>query len=266
MEIILNGKPVQTPHATLRALLRGGDTNTVVILNGYQTAEDLPLSPGDRVTLIPKGRLPDPEALEAMLAARMTPGVYERLRAARVGIAGLGGLGSRIALDLARSGVGCLHLVDFDEVEPSNLNRQQYRIAHLGMPKTQALRAQIAEVAPGVRVLYDAVRVTAENAPALFREDPVVCEAFDAPDAKAALVNALLARAPDTVVVASSGMAGAASANLVRTGRPFRRLYVCGDQATESAPGVGLMAPRVAVCAGHQANMVLRLILGEEEP
>ena len=61
-------------------------------------------------------------------------------------------------------------------------------------------------------------------------------------------------------------MAGHDTANTIVTRRLTSRLYLCGDGETGAAPGRGLEAPRVSVCAGHQANMALRLILGEEQP
>lgn len=236
-----------------------------MILDGYQTADDLPLSDGCEVVLIEKGVPPSQEQLEQMLSARLTPGVYQRLKGAAVGIAGLGGLGSRIALDLARSGVGRLNLIDFDTVEPSNLNRQQYRFCHLGLPKAEALKLQIGEINPFVRVTAQTTRITEENAVSLFEKDDVVCEAFDNPETKAMLINTLLEQNPNRKIVAASGMAGYESANTVTTRRVMGNFYLCGDGQTDSKPGRGLMAPRVAVCAGHQANMIIRLILGETE-
>ena len=265
MRIKVNGAPVETGCASLFALVPDR-TDRVVIVNGYQTADDLPLSEGDSVTVIQKGVMPPADVLSHMLAARMTPGVYEKVRTARVGIAGLGGLGSHIAYALARTGVGCLHLVDFDVVEPSNLNRQQYRVADLGRAKTEALAEGLRAVNPYVRIETDCVRVTPENAASLFADDPIVCEAFDNPDAKAMLVDCLLTECPDTRIVAASGMAGHDTANTIVTRRLTSRLYLCGDGETGAAPGRGLEAPRVSVCAGHQANMALRLILGEEQP
>lgn len=87
--------------------------------------------------------MPDREEMESMLCARHTPHVYEKAKKARVAIAGLGGLGSNIAIMLARTGIGHLHLIDFDIVEPSNLNRQQYMVEHLGMYKTEALKDEL---------------------------------------------------------------------------------------------------------------------------
>ena len=268
MEIRINGRPVDTALQRLKDAVREecGDTrDMVVILNGYQTEENLPLADGDDVTVIRRGVMPGKGEMERMLCARHTPGVHEKVKQARVAVAGLGGLGSNIAISLARMGVGRLHLIDFDVVEPSNLNRQQYRICHLGMRKAEALKQELAEINPFVDVRAQCVRLTAENAAAVLREDTVVCEAFDAPEAKAMLVNTILTECPDKVVVAASGMAGYGSGNDIHTRRVLKNLYICGDERTQAQPGCGLMAPRVAICAGHQANTVLRVLLDERD-
>lgn len=268
MRIRLNGKDYETRAKGLHGLcreLRLEREDRVVILDGYQSDEDLPLHSGAVVAVIAKGTLPPEDCLEEMLCARHTPGVHEKVKKARVAVAGLGGLGSNIALSLARTGVGTLHLVDFDVVEPSNLNRQQYRISHLGLAKAEALKQEIAEINPFVRVKAETLRVTGENAPTLFKEDPIVCEAFDNPEAKAMLVNTLLTQCPEKTLVAASGMAGYGSANRIKTRRIMENFYLCGDEETEARAGCGLMAPRVAICAGHQANAVLRAILGKKD-
>lgn len=268
MNLTVDGKRLDFAGSSVGELLcfLGRDEGkTVAVVDGYQCTTDAALHDGEEVILIARGEMPPPDQLERMLCARHSPGVYDRVKAARVAVAGLGGLGSYIALALARTGVGTLHLVDFDDVEPSNLNRQQYRICHLGMPKTEALKSEIREINPAVRVLLDNVRVTEHNAAALFAADPIVCEAFDGAEAKAMLVNTLLAGCPDTVVIAASGMAGTASANRIVSRQIGRRLYLCGDGEAEAGRGQGLMAPRVMVCAGHQANMALRLILGDTD-
>ena len=78
-------------------------------------------------------------------------------------------------------------------------------------------------------------------------------------------MNTALEKLPQIKIVAASGMAGFASANLIKTSRPMQRLYICGDCENEAKIGMGLMAPRVQICAGHQANMMLRLLVGMEE-
>ena len=204
----------------------------------------------------------DKSELDRAFDARFAPEIKAKLQAARVAVAGLGGLGSNIAVMLARSGVGHLKLVDFDKVDVTNLNRQMYGIPHLGRFKTDAVRDILADINPYLDIETVCVTVTPENAAELFCGWPIVCEAFDRADQKAMLVSSLLAQCPDTIVVSGNGMAGLGDANLIQTRQQMRRLYVCGDGMTEIRPGVGLMAPRVAVCAGHQANKVLQLITG----
>lgn len=268
LKIRINGKETITGCRSLRQLQSRhcpGADDPVVILNGFQTSGDLSLRDGDEVAFIEKGKMPDKDEFEAVMSARHTPHIYDRIKRSRVAVAGLGGLGSNIALALARTGVGCLHLVDDDLVEPSNLNRQQYGIRHLGLPKTEALRMEIEEVNPYISVVIDTVRVARENVRQLFIRDAIVCEAFDDPDAKALLVNSILEHFPDKKIVAGSGLAGFETSNSIATKRCLKNLYLCGDGRTDARPGRGLMAPRVLICAGHQANMVLRLILGIED-
>ena len=206
--------------------------------------------------------IPTEEEYAQALIERHTRPVYEKLRSARVAIAGLGGLGSNIAVSLTRAGVGELLLVDFDRVEISNLNRQQYDTGDLGRLKTEALSDRLLKINPYITLKTRAIRVDATNAAELFGSYGIVCEAFDKASAKAMLINTLLTQCPQTHIVSGSGMAGYLSANLITTRRVFERLYLCGDGVTDMADANGLMAPRVAVCANHEANMALRLILG----
>ena len=73
----------------------------------------------------------DRETFRAALVARHGAARQAKFEAARAAVCGLGGLGSNVAIALARAGVGHLHLIDFDRVEPSNLNRQQYAAAQV---------------------------------------------------------------------------------------------------------------------------------------
>ena len=203
------------------------------------------------------------EELIEVQRARLPAGGCERLAAAHVAIAGLGGLGSHIAMELARTGVGHLHLIDFDVVDVSNLNRQMYSQKDLGCHKTEALCRAISEVNPNVQVRLDTVRVTEENMAALFAADEIVCEAFDRPEAKAMLVNGLLTIFPRVYIVSGSGMAGYGRSNAIQTRRVGKRLFICGDGTSGLAAGCGLLGPRVSICAGHHANKVLELILRE---
>ena len=201
------------------------------------------------------------EELDKAFDARFPKEMQVKLKNARVAIAGLGGLGSNIAVMLARSGVGQLLLVDYDVVDVTNLNRQMYYIQQLGMPKAQALPEILYQINPYSNYQSRCLRVTEENIAELFMEYPIVCEAFDQPDQKAMLVREVLTKCPNTIVISGNGMAGYKDANEIQTSQKLRRLYVCGDQHTDVAEGIGLMAPRVAACAAHQANKVIQLIM-----
>ena len=208
----------------------------------------------------------DRERLKQALIARHGAENQKKFAAASVGVAGLGGLGSHIAVLLARLGVGRLVLADFDRVDLTNLHRQHYFLPHLGRYKTEALAEQLKQINPWLDYELHTTRVTADNACTLFRGCQAVCEAFDQPDQKAMLVQTLLAGLPDTAVVAGSGMAGMGPANAITTRKVMSRLWLCGDGESDIAQGVGLTAPRVAVCAAHQATLVMRLLLEKLEP
>lgn len=204
------------------------------------------------------------EELDRAFDARFPKEMQTRLRSAKVAVAGLGGLGSNIAVMLARSGVGHLFLVDFDVVDVTNLNRQMYFISHLGRAKTEALPEILCQINPYLTYESVCTKVTPDNVKELFAEYPIVCEAFDKPDQKAMLVRELLTQCPGTMVVSGNGMAGYGDTNTIRTCRKMRRLYVCGDQSTDVGGGIGLIAPRVAACAAHEANKVIQLIMERE--
>lgn len=210
--------------------------------------------------------IPSREVMREALNIRHGEELQNKISAARVAVCGLGGLGSNIAIALARAGVGHLHLIDFDRVDLTNLNRQQYAVGQLGQYKTDALRETLSLVSPYCDVTCDTVRVTEENLPDLLRNEDYICEAFDRAEAKAMLVSGVLEHFPEKYLVAGSGLAGLGSANTIQTRRVSQRFYLCGDGTSDSSVGLGLVASRVLVCAAHEANMILRLIAGETEP
>ncbi len=186
------------------------------------------------------------------------------LARARVGIAGAGGLGSNIAMMLARSGVGHLVIVDFDLVDESNLNRQHYFCADIGRPKVEVISEQIDNVGAKTMVTTIRDKVTEENVVALFTGCSIVCEAFDDPEAKAMLVDRLMSVPDGPVVICGNGMAGTGPASEIVTTRAGKRLYICGDGKSDVGAGEVLFAPRVVLCAAHQALLALRIVLGLE--
>ncbi|ERT32096.1 sulfur carrier protein ThiS adenylyltransferase ThiF [Fusobacterium animalis] len=204
------------------------------------------------------------ELKEEDLLKRNVKGISKKLKKTRVCILGLGGLGSNVAVLLTRSGIGSLKLVDFDTVEASNLNRQQYRISHIGIKKTEAMKNIIREINPFVEVEILDIKVDRENIYSIVGDIEIVVEAFDRAETKAMLMEELLTNT-NKIVVSASGMAGLGSANEIVTRKIKDNFYLVGDNYSDYEEYSGIMSTRVMICAAHQANVVLRLILGEEK-
>jgi len=267
IRILVNELPQTVPEGTTTGRLcdRFKPGADVIVLNGFPEGPGTAVKPGDRVVLIQRGEVPVREELEALMAARHTPGVHERMRCSRVGVAGLGGLGSAVALALARMGVGELVLADFDVVEPSNLNRQHYTVEDIGHAKTDAMSRRLARVNPAVRVVAHRAVLDESNIPALFHDVDVLVECLDRAEAKALLIRTAAGSLPGAYVVGASGVAGYGEGNRIGVVRLGARVFMVGDLLTAAEPGRGLMAPRVGIAAHHQANLVVSLLMEGED-
>ena len=186
--------------------------------------------------------------------------LQQAFSSATVAVCGLGGLGSNIALYLSRAGIGKLILIDFDRVDITNLHRQQYKASQIGMYKTDALADNLREIAPYIELEIHTERITEANAVKLLQKVDIICEAFDDAECKAMLTNTVLSELPDKYLVAASGMAGMGTTNSIKTRRITSRFYLCGDETSEVSENISLVAPRVALCAAHQAHTVLRIL------
>ena len=200
---------------------------------------------------------------EEDLFKRNVKDIAKKLKKAKVCILGLGGLGSNVAVLLARSGIGYLKLIDFDVVEASNLNRQQYRISHIGIKKIEAIKTIIKEINPFVEIDTLDIKVDRENILSVVEDIEIVVEAFDRAETKAMILEELLTN-KNKIVVSASGMAGLGPANEIVTRKIKDNFYLIGDNYSDYEEYSGIMSTRVMLCAAHQANMVLRLILGEK--
>ena len=209
--------------------------------------------------------IPTREEWNQELIERHGKDLQEKFSSAAVAVCGLGGLGSNIAIALARAGVGKLLLIDFDSVDITNLHRQQYKANQIGLNKADALAENLIEIAPYTEVKAVAEKITEENFANILKEADVICEAFDNAEAKAMLVNGVLEQLPECYLVAASGMAGMDTPNTIRTRKVMGRFYLCGDETNDVADTIGLVAPRVMLCAAHQAHTVLRILAGEYE-
>ena len=200
---------------------------------------------------------------EEDLLKRNVKGISKKLKETRVCILGLGGLGSNVSVLLARAGIGHLKLIDFDVVEASNLNRQQYRISHIGLKKTEAMKTIIKEINPFVEVETLDIKVDRKNIYSIIGDIEIVVEAFDSAETKAMTIEELLIN-KNKIVVSASGMVGLGSANEIVTRKIKDNFYLIGDNYSDYEEYSGIMSTRVMLCAAHQANIVLRLILGEK--
>ena len=199
-------------------------------------------------------------ALHTGLARYLSPDQLATLRAARVGIAGAGGLGSNAALMLARSGVGNLVLVDDDVVDASNLNRQQYWPRHVGRPKVEALAELLLELNPEMGVEARRMRLDQSNMAEVLPACPIWVEAFDGPDDKTLLVETALLGGYR--IASASGMGGWGGKAMGK--RYLGNLVLVGDFSTDILLAPPL-APRVTEAAALLADAVLEMVLGVNE-
>lgn len=187
--------------------------------------------------------------------------IYGKLADSCVAVAGLGGLGSVVSSNLARAGVGHFIIADFDVVEASNLNRQQYFADQIGMFKTDAAYQNLRRINPDVKIEKHCVKLAAEEIVELFAEADVIAECFDGADQKQMIVETVLAKMTGKKIVAASGMAGFGNSNAIRTKGISDKFIIAGDMETGIKPGLGLYAARVGIAANHQANAVLEILI-----
>lgn len=208
--------------------------------------------------------IPTEKEMNDALEERVGKENLQKLKSSTVAVLGLGGLGSNVSVSLARAGVGKLILADFDKVDITNLNRQQYKASQLGIPKTKAIFENLKEIAPYLEIKTYEERITEENIERICKDADIICEAFDNPEAKAMLVNHVLENMPDKYLVAASGMAGFDSTNLIKTRKLSSKFFICGDGISDVNDGIGLVSSRVMACAAHEAHMIVRIIIGED--
>lgn len=204
-------------------------------------------------------------AFRHALIDRLGETLYKTFADSHIAILGLGGLGSHASISLARNGIGKLTLIDFDRVEMSNLNRQQYRLVDLGKYKCHALSEVIVSFNPLIELIAQPIRLTPDNVADYVKDVDLVLECLDEAEAKAWLVRTLRSELPDIPFIAASGMAGIGSANQIHSRKVSDNFYLCGDETSDVAEMGSLICPRVAVCAGHQALTALRLLANVED-
>jgi sulfur carrier protein ThiS adenylyltransferase len=206
--------------------------------------------------------IPDKNEWIKALEERHGKELQNKISSSTVAICGLGGLGSNVAISLVRAGVGKLILIDFDKVDISNLHRQQYNVSQLGIYKTEAMKQTLSEIAPYCKIVTHTEKITEDNL-SLIADCDIVCECFDNAECKSMLVNGVAEQYRDKYIISASGMSGLHIGNTIQTKKLGKKLYICGDGMSDIADDGTLFAPRVMLCAAHQANTVLRIIAGK---
>ena len=171
----------------------------------------------------------------------------------RVGIAGVGGIGSNIAMHLVRAGCTTMKLVDFDRVELSNLNRQFYFIDQLGKYKVDMLRENLLRINPHAAIETARVRLTPENMLDTFSDCRILVEGFDDQEAKKMLLETFADL--DIPIVSASGIAGR-ELETIRVHR-LGRCTIIGDFQSDFRTD-SLYGPKIAVIAAMMADCVLK--------
>ena len=232
----------------------------ITVYNGFPVTDNVEIHPGDQVCFIRRGEVPSKDEMKRLITARHSPKVYDKICQRTVGIAGAGGLGSSLAIALTRLSIGNLTIADFDIVEPTNLNRQQYFTDQIGLYKVEALRDNLSRINPYVNVTIFNERVDRNNIGRIFRDCDIVAECFDNPESKSELVEIAL-RELRKPIVAVSGIAGYHDADKLICRNIRKQLYVIGDRISAAEPGNGLMAPKVGIAAHLQASKILELLM-----
>lgn len=188
----------------------------------------------------------------------------EQLKASKVLVAGLGGLGSAAAPWLVSAGVGQLTLLDFDTVSLSNLQRQ---ILHnddtLGMAKTDSAVLSLQKLNPWVTLTPLCQQLTNDNADALVQHHHAVLDCSDNVTTREYLNAACYRHKIPLISGAAIRMEGQLTVFRWQKGEPCYRCMsrLFGDQ-TLSCVEAGVMAPLVGVIGAMQAMETLKVLTG----
>ena len=164
----------------------------------------------------------------------------------KVGIAGSGGIGSNVAMLLARSGVTSFILVDFDKIELKNLNRQFFFSDQVGEYKVDALKINLKRINKEIEIVSFSEKLTVENAASFYGECDVLFEAVDDAKTKSFIIEEWSSTFPEKQIIACSGIAGVSAISKMQTKR-LGKLSVVGD--FQSSVELGTFSARVMAAA-----------------
>ena len=182
---------------------------------------------------------------------------FAKIQKVRIGLAGAGGLGSNCAANLVRVGFKRLTIVDFDIIDPSNLDRQFYFKDQIGMSKGTALQANLLKINPDLELKMINEKIDEKNIKRLFDDCDVVAECLDKAESKRMLVSVLLPLGK--FIVSASGLGGIGSSDDIKVHRIKENLVIVGDLKSDIAQTPAL-SPRVSIAAAKQADVILEFV------
>ncbi len=183
----------------------------------------------------------------------------EKIQKNKIGIAGLGGLGSNIANILVRTGFINFELIDFDLIEPSNLNRQNYFLNEVGLPKVEITALRLKHINPEIKITQAQIKLTKKNINNYFQDCNVIFEAFDNVESKKLILETF--GNSNKLLIFGNGMAGITGEE-IRVKQIKKNIFLIGDGLTEVNEKNPPLAPRVIICAAKMSEIVIQQALG----
>lgn len=171
----------------------------------------------------------------------------------KIGIAGVGGIGSNVAIHLVRTGITELKFGDFDKVEESNLNRQFYFKNQIGKYKAEALYENLKRINPNGDYQYGIIKFEKDNIKDFFKDCDIVIEGFDKNEYKSMIVEELYPL--NKIIVSASGIASFDYDN-IQIKKMGKNLYIVGDFQKDTAD-YKTYSHKVSIISAMMAGIVL---------
>ncbi|HEX4023251.1 MAG TPA: molybdopterin-synthase adenylyltransferase MoeB [Steroidobacteraceae bacterium] len=203
-----------------------------------------------------------------LLLAEIGPAGQQRLKAARVLVIGAGGLGCPAALYLAAGGVGTIGLLDFDQVEESNLQRQVlFTTADIGQPKAERARERLLSLNPGLQIIAHQIELTAANVQSIFAGYDLVVDGSDRIGTRYLVNDACVIYGKPLVSAAIHRFEGQAMSYAPGRGPCYRCLFPDLTGAVlPNCSQAGVLGVLPGVLGALQATEAMKLLLGIGEP
>ena len=173
----------------------------------------------------------------------------------KIGIAGCGGIGSNVAMNLVRAGLKNFVLVDFDKIEDSNLNRQFYFKNQIGLYKAPTLMSNLKSINENLNISFFIKKIDKNNILDFFSDCDIIIEAFDKKEFKTLLIENYSTK----YTISANGIGGRDLENIKNL--TFDKLTVVGDFYSD-IKNYQTYSTKVMLIACLMANKVLDIVGG----